>query len=173
MPYAAWIISITIHHSETPIDSTPTRTATSAAARQVTSRCQALWTSQSTGAGTIIAKAVALTAPTVSTIRAIAAGSPQVRRRVARTVKPTIQPSPAHGSSITDVRDTYGSTYSEVWYTTAAARAAATDNPSRRTHQRTPSPAASMIVPIHSRWAIQSGTPSASNTQNHGPAGHR
>ncbi len=31
-----------------------------------------------------------------------------VRRRVARTVNPTIHPSPAHGSSITEVRDTYG-----------------------------------------------------------------
>jgi hypothetical protein len=29
------------------------------------------------------------------------------------------------------------------------------------------------MVPIHSRWAIQSGTPSVSNATNHGPEGHR
>ena len=39
--------------------------------------------------------------------------------------------------------------------------------------QRTPRPAAMSNVPIQRRWATQSGTPSTSNDQNHGPAGHR
>jgi len=36
-------------------------------------------------------------------------------RVAAAAVRPTIQPSPAHGSSIADVRDTYGRRYGESW----------------------------------------------------------
>ena len=39
--------------------------------------------------------------------------------------------------------------------------------------QRTPRPAQSMIVPIHRRCAIQSGTPIALSAEYHGPDGHR
>src|SRR5690554_5114163 len=95
-----------IHHNDTPAESAAVRTATRAASRHGTNRPQAACSNQSTGAGTIIARAVALTAPTVNTTRAITAGHSQVRRRVASTVDPTIQPSPAQGNSITDVRDT-------------------------------------------------------------------
>ena len=50
-------------------------------------------------------------------------------RVAASTVSPTIQPRPAHGSSIADVRDTYGRTYGESWYTAAAASAAGEPEP--------------------------------------------
>ncbi len=61
----------------------------------------------------IIASAVALTAPTVNTTRATPAENRHRPRCAARTVSPTIQPSPAKGSSSTDVRDTYGRMYGE------------------------------------------------------------
>jgi hypothetical protein len=51
---------------------------------------------------------VALTAPTVNTTRAASAASRHRVRVAAPTVKPTIQPTAAHGSSIADVRETYG-----------------------------------------------------------------
>src|SRR5688572_13893339 len=128
------------HHRHTGTVSTVIRSATPTACRHDTARCHAACKSHSRGAGTIIASAVAFTAPTVKTINAIAAGSPHLpglasefavsaalrrspawlvlqvpTRLVARTVKATIQPRPAHGSSITDVRDTYGSTYGLSW----------------------------------------------------------
>lgn len=58
-------------------------------------------------------------------------------------------------------------------YTSAAASAAGGPSPTRRAHQRMPVAAAKIRVPIHSRWATQSGTPRCSNTQNHGPIGQR
>ena len=72
--------------------------------------------SHSTGAGAIIIRAVALTAPTVTTTSAHEGGVAPLRAGSRPpTVRPTIQPSPAHGSSIADVRDTYGRRYGVSW----------------------------------------------------------
>ena len=67
--------------------------AVAIARRNVTVRCHSAWTSHSSGAGTIIASAVAFTAPTVSTTKAMSAGSRHVDRVAARTVSPVIQPT--------------------------------------------------------------------------------
>ncbi len=97
---------MTIHHSETASDSTPMRRAVDTARRHAICRCHAAASSHSTGAGAIIISAVALTAPTVATTSAARAAWRQRVRVAARTVSPTIQPSPAHGSSIAEVRET-------------------------------------------------------------------
>ena len=85
----------------------------------------------------------------------------------------TSHPTAAHGSSITEVREMYGSTYGDSMYTSAAAIAPPRSRPSSRAAQRTPRPATSKMVPIHSRCATQSGTARCSMTQNHGPDGQR
>ena len=59
--------------------------------------------------------AVALTAPTLTTTSATSAASRQRVRVAAPIVRPTIQPSPAQGRSMADVRDTYGRRYGESW----------------------------------------------------------
>ena len=61
----------------------------------------------------IIANAVALTAPTVNTTSATPAANRHRPRCAASAVSPTIQPSPAKGSSSTDVREMYGRMYGE------------------------------------------------------------
>ena len=105
---------MTIHHSDTSKLSEPSLTAVMTAARQLMVRCHAACTNHSTGAGAINARAVALTAPTVSTTSANTAASRHRVRVVARMVKPTSHPTAAHGSNMTDVRDTYGRMYGEV-----------------------------------------------------------
>ena len=172
-PWRPCTTNMTIHHSDTSTLNTPIFSAVMAARRQVMVRAHAAWTSQSTGAGATSARAVAFTAPTVSTTSAASAASRHRVRVVARMVRPTIQPTPAHGSSITDVRDTYGSTYGDTAYTTPATVAGIAARPRWRAAHRTPSPPRNSSVPSHSRCATQSGTPSRSNTQNHGPDGHR
>jgi hypothetical protein len=57
---------------------------------------------------------VALTAPTVATTSANSAGSRHPLREAALMVRPTSQPTPAQGNSITEVRDTYGRMYGDV-----------------------------------------------------------
>jgi len=109
-----WISSMTIHQTETPRHNTAVCPAITNARRTSIRRAQAAWINQRRGPGTIIARAVAFTAPTVTTISAIPAGAPHPRRRVATIVRPTIHPSPANGSSITDVRDTYGRMYGDT-----------------------------------------------------------
>ncbi len=71
-------------------------------------RSAAATISHSTGAGAIISSAVVLTAPTVPMTSAHKAASRQRLRVAAPIVSPTIHPSPAHGSSIEDVREMYG-----------------------------------------------------------------
>ncbi len=95
-----------IHHSDTPSESPPMRAAVAAARRHVMRRSAPATRSHSTGAGAIINRAVALTAPTVATTRAHSAAWCQRVRVAARTVSPTIQPRPAHGRSIAEVRET-------------------------------------------------------------------
>src|SRR5829696_5999673 len=172
-PDRPWITTATIHHEDTASDSPPMRAAVAAARRHVTRRSRAATTSHRTGAGATMRVAVALTAPTVKTTSAARAAWRQRLRVAARTVRPTSQPRPAHGSSMAEVRDSYGSTYGDNWYTTAAVKAAARPSPSRRAHHSTPVPASTNIVPSHRRWATQSGTPARSKTQYHGPWGHR
>ncbi len=46
-------------------------------------------------------------------------------------------------------------------------------HPSVRRRNAVPSAAPTMIPVSQSRWATQSGAPSCSNPQNHGPIGHR
>ena len=137
------------------------------------SRRPAANASHSTGPGAIIASAVGLIDPVVTTTRAASAAWRQRVRVAASAVRPTSQPRPAHGSSIADVRDTYGRRYGVSWYTSAAASAASRLRPSRRAIHSTPVPAARNSVPIHSRWATQSGSPMPSATQYQGPCGHR
>jgi hypothetical protein len=84
------------------------------AVRHVMVRCHAACTSHSTGAGAMRARAAALTAPTVKTTRANSAASRHRVRVVARMVSPTSQPTAAHGSSMTDVREMYGRMYGDV-----------------------------------------------------------
>ena len=92
------------------------RSAVVAARRQVIVPPIAAVSSHSTGAGAIISSAVALTAPTVHDDERGEGGvAPAACAWRRATVRPTIQPSPAHGSSIADVRETYGSTYGESW----------------------------------------------------------
>ncbi len=162
-----------IHHDDTASESPPMRAAVAAARVHVIRRSSAVTSSHSTGAGAIIKSAVALTAPIENTTRAARAAWRQRVRVAASTVSPTSQPRPAHGSSIADVRETYGSRYGESWNTTAAVNAAPKPSPSRRAHHSTPVPASRKRVPIHSRWATQSGTFSRSKAQYHGPCGHR
>ena len=140
-----------IHHSDTAVDNNATLPAVAATRRHVTSPRHRAWSSQSAGAGMIIASAVALTAPTVNTTSAMSAGCRHRPRRAASTVHPTIHPSPAQGSSSTDVRDTYAKMYGDSWYTSAATSAASGLRPTTRAIQRTPSPAAISSVAIHSR----------------------
>ena len=85
------------------------------ARRHVICRSAAATTSHNSGAGTIIINAVALTAPTVNTTSAARAACRHRVAVAAPTVSPTIQPSPAHGRSIADVRETYGRTYGASW----------------------------------------------------------
>jgi cytoskeletal protein RodZ len=101
---------MTIHHIETTRLIPPSFAAVTTAVRQVIERCQAACSSHSAGAGATRASAVALTAPMVSTTSPNSPTSRQRVRTVARTVSPTSQPRPIQGSSITEVRDTYGST---------------------------------------------------------------
>ena len=79
--------------------------AVTVARRHVIDRCHAACSSHSTGAGAIIASAVAFGEPTVKITNAKIAASRQRLRVAARIVKPTNQPSDAHGSNISDVRD--------------------------------------------------------------------
>ena len=96
---------IASHHAEVPRASPPMRAAT-ARARGVIVRSVAATASQQHGAGAIISMAVVFTAPTVPITSA------QPRRRAgpvaAPIVSPMIHPSAAQGSSIDEVRDTYG-----------------------------------------------------------------
>ncbi len=115
-PRRPWIASIAIHHNETARASPPILAAVEAARGHVICRSAAATTSHSSGAGTIIIKAVAFTAPTVNTTSAARRGVPPAAWMSPRpTVSPTIQPSPAHGRSIADVRETYGRTYGASW----------------------------------------------------------
>ena len=82
------------------------RAAVAAARRHEIIRPAAAWSSQSTGAGAIISNAVAFGEPTVAITSERIAASRQPPRPAARTVRATIQPRPAHGRSIKDVRDT-------------------------------------------------------------------
>ena len=59
--------------------------------------------------------AVVLTAPTVPMTSAHSAASRQRVRVAAPIVSPTIQPRPAHGSNIDDVREMYGTRYGDSW----------------------------------------------------------
>ncbi len=61
--------------------------------------------SHRTGTGAIIKSAVALMPPTVATISAKKAASRHLVRVAAPMVSPTSQPSAAHGSSSTEVRE--------------------------------------------------------------------
>ena len=76
------------------------------ARRQSICRSAAATASHSSGAGTIMRSAVALTAPTLATTSAASAASRHFVRVAAPTVRPTIQPRPAHGRSIAEVRET-------------------------------------------------------------------
>ena len=107
--------SMAIHHNDTPRLKPPMRNAAATARRHGTDRCHAAWTSHNTGAGAIIASAVALGDPTVKITNAKTAGSRHLVRVADRTVSPTNQPTDAHGSSISDVRDRYGRMYGESW----------------------------------------------------------
>ena len=107
--------SMAIHHKDTPRLNPPMRNAAAMARRHGTDRCHAAWTNHSTGAGAIIAKAVALGDPTVKITNAKIAGSRHLVRVADRTVSPTNQPTDAQGSSISDVRDRYGKMYGESW----------------------------------------------------------
>ena len=81
------------------------RSAVVRARRQVIERCQAACSSHNTGAGAIIASAVALGEPTVKMTNAKVAASRHFERVAARIVSPTSQPTDAHGKSISDVRE--------------------------------------------------------------------
>src|SRR5690242_8271151 len=99
------------HHADTAAPSTATFAATAAARRTVISRVtKAALANHRAGARPTRTMAVALTPPTVATIRATTAGHRQPPRRAARIVAATIHPSPAHGASSTEVRDAYSST---------------------------------------------------------------
>src|SRR5690606_25460378 len=102
-----------IHHDDTASDSPPIFAAVTAAARHGMSPCAAATTSHSTGPGAIMRSAVALTAPTLATTSAATAAYRHRRRVAASAVSPTSQGSPAQGSSIALVRDTYGSRYGD------------------------------------------------------------
>src|SRR5687767_9661127 len=69
-PRRPWITSIVIHHEDTARERPPILAAVMAARPHVICRSAAAISSHSTGAGTIISSAVALTAPTVSTTSA-------------------------------------------------------------------------------------------------------
>jgi hypothetical protein len=75
------------------------------ARRHVIVRCHPACTSHSRGAGAIIASAVAFGEPAAKTTNAKIAASRHRVRVAARIVRPTSQPSAAHGNSISDVRD--------------------------------------------------------------------
>ena len=98
-----------------PIDSTPIRSAAATARFGGTARSAVATTSHRTGAGATISNAVALTAPIDPMTSAHRAASRHRVRVAAPMVRPTIQPSPAHGRSIDEVRDTYGTRYGDNW----------------------------------------------------------
>ncbi len=107
--------TIVIHHADTTSDNPPIVSAVVVARRHVISRRPAANASHSTGPGAIIARAVGLIDPVVTTTRAASAAWRQRVRVAASAVRPTSQPRPAHGSSIADVRDTYGRRYGVSW----------------------------------------------------------
>ena len=117
--------------------------------------------------------AVALGAATVSMTRPKTATSRHLVRVAALIVSPINQPRPAQGKSIVEVRETYGSTYGDSWYSIAAMRAPVAGMPRCLAAHRTPRPAMTMSEPIHRRCAIQSGTPIALHAEYQGPDGHR
>ena len=98
--------SAAIHHNETAVQATAIRAAVATAVRQAMWPEATDWTSHNTGAGMIIARAVALTDPTVKTTSARSAACFQRLTVAARIVRPTIHPSPAHGNNMTEVRET-------------------------------------------------------------------
>jgi hypothetical protein len=106
---------MTIHHSDTPAERTPMRSAVVVARRHEICRSTAAIRSHSTGAGAIISSAVALTAPTLAITSAHSAAWRHRLRVAAAMVRPTIHPNPAHGSNIAEVREMYGSTYGDSW----------------------------------------------------------
>ena len=103
-----WISCMTTHHADVASASPPILAAAPRAQRGWTVRSATATTSQMSGAGAIISSAVVLTAPTVPTTSAHSAASRQRLRVAAPTVNPMIQPNPAQGSSIDDVREMYG-----------------------------------------------------------------
>ena len=112
------------------------RRAAPSARRHSIVRCISAWSNQRIGAGATIITAVALTALHESSTSAISAGCRQRCSLVtARMVRPTSQPTAAHGSNIALVRETYGRMYGESWYTTAATTAPCLGSPSRRAAQ--------------------------------------
>ena len=167
-----WTACITSHQADVANARPPIRAAAPRAARGVTVRSATATSNHSTGAAAIINVAVMLTAPTLPITRAQSAASRHLVRVAAPIVSPMIHPSPLQGSSIDDVREMYGTRYGDSWYSSPAAIAACVERPRRRPAHATPVPAASMIVPIHKRWATQSGRPISSATTYHGPLGH-
>ena len=91
------------------------RNAAVMARRHVIERCHAACTSHSTGAGAIIASAVAFGDPTVRMTNAKIAGSRHLVRVAERIVNPTSQPTEAQGSNMSEVRDRYGRMYGDSW----------------------------------------------------------
>ena len=114
-PYLPWIDNIAIHHSDIKALIPPILAAVTIALRHVMVRPHAACRSHNTGAGAIIRIAVAFGAATVTMTRPKMPTSRQRLRVAARMVRPTSHPTAAHGSSIAEVRDTYGSTYGESW----------------------------------------------------------
>ena len=85
------------------------------ARRQVIERPHAACNSHSTGPGATIKIAVAFGAATVAITSPKSATSRHLVRVAARMVRPINHPSPAHGSNIAEVRETYGNTYGDSW----------------------------------------------------------
>ena len=94
-------------------------------------------------------------------------------KRSPRTTKTTIQGIHDQGSRIAEMRATYSRMYGDNMYADAARKAGLFFHPKVRSRARTPMPAMKSRVPVHSRWATQSGTLSCSKIQYQGPCGRR
>ena len=166
MPKARWTSRPATHHNDVTAVSRVMRRPTPTAWRSVTSRStKVACTNHRIGPNITSTRDVAFTPPTVSVTSAKIAGVAQSRRRSARAARPMSHGSPAKGSRMTEIRAAYSSRYGLSAYVNAAMVTPAPSQRSSLSIQRTPSPAARMIDPNHSRWATQSGRPTASISQ--------
>ncbi len=110
-PYVPCVRRPTIHHTDTPIESTAIRAPARSASRNASLPRHASRSSHSAGPMHTNDNELAFTLPMVRMTRANSAGSRQPPRRTARIASPTSHGKPAQESSSTEIRAVNASWY--------------------------------------------------------------